>query len=800
MASSFELGRQSVARWLAKGGENVPSEQVFTPATEKYLVEAPIGKGGMGEVYLVSDQDLQRQVAMKILRPEHGVGREQQLHFVAEAQATSQLEHPGIPPVHDIGVSPDGRIYFTMKLVRGRTLREVLHDLLLKRRDVQREYTLHRLVTVLERVAETMHFAHERGVIHRDLKPENIMLGDYGEVHVMDWGLARVGAESDEFEHVRTARTAEGSETQTGSIKGTLAYMSPEQARGETTVDHRADVYAIGCLLYEVLTLRAPFDSGSRNALQKVTAGEFPPVETRSDRRRVPAALAAVCKQAMAHKAEERHATARALSEALREWLDGSTERQRRHEEAESLAALGKEAADKTHKLQDVYLEAEDRVEQERPKYKAWQPVSEKRPLLEAQRRVEELMLERALAFLGAMKLLHAALIQEPDNASARATLADLWKRRVVDEERRGDKVPAAYGLEMLKRYDDGAHTAFVKGDAPLTLESDPPGAEVWLYRYVEQDGVLVADEERLLGTTPLEPAVLPMGSYVCILKKPGYRDTRYPVHITRGVRWTGEVRLRTDDEIGEGFVYVPAGSFLYGEGKDMEGKELSDFAIAKYPVTFGEYAEFLQSLDDKEAKERVPFVRGEGPSMERGEDGKYHPLPIIVEGKARDWCIERYGQGFEENIPVVCINWHDAVAYCEWKTETTGKGWRLPTEEEREKAARGVDGRRFPWGDLEDASLGKCRESREVNPQPEPVGAFPTAESVYGMGDAAGGVWDWTDSWYDETQSMRVLRGGAWYNLPTSMRCSFRISYPPAVRFGNYGFRCARGLPPSHA
>ena len=179
MASSFELGRQSVARWLAKGGENVPSEQqVFTPATEKYLVEAPIGKGGMGEVYLVSDQDLQRQVAMKILRPEHGVGREQQLHFVAEAQATSQLEHPGIPPVHDIGVSPDGRIYFTMKLVRGRTLREVLHDLLLKRRDVQREYTLHRLVTVLERVAETMHFAHERGVIHRDLKPENIMLGD----------------------------------------------------------------------------------------------------------------------------------------------------------------------------------------------------------------------------------------------------------------------------------------------------------------------------------------------------------------------------------------------------------------------------------------------------------------------------------------------------------------------------------------------------------------------------------------------------------------------------------------------
>ncbi len=157
----IDVGRRSIVEWASKAPEEGGEE--FVPAATRFVVEAPIGQGGMGEVFLVADRDLRRQVAMKVLKEEAAKSRAHRLHFVAEAQTTSQLDHPGIPPVHDIGIDQTGRPYFTMKLVRGRTLGEVIHDLLLRRRDVQKEYNLHRLVTVLERVAETLHFAHERG-------------------------------------------------------------------------------------------------------------------------------------------------------------------------------------------------------------------------------------------------------------------------------------------------------------------------------------------------------------------------------------------------------------------------------------------------------------------------------------------------------------------------------------------------------------------------------------------------------------------------------------------------------------
>lgn len=409
--------------------------------------------------------------------------------------------------------------------------------------------------------------------------------------------------------------------------------------------------------------------------------------------------------------------------------------------------------------------------------------------MIEARGRVKGLGMKLAEAFAEATHLLEAALTQEDDNATARVALADLWSTRLEAAERRRDESGAAYALSVIERY---SHEP-LRRDGSLTLKSDPPRAEVVLYRYEEEDGVLAPTEEKPLGQTPFGPVALPMGSYLCILKKEGYRDTRYPVHITRNRKWEGNVKLRTDDEIGDGFVYVPAGPFVHGEGKDTTEMELPDIAIAKYPVTFQEYAEFLESLRPEEARERLP--RAERPYMSRWPDGRFRPVPEVVDGPALGFCQGRYGGDFAMRLPVIGVSWDDAVAYCKWMTQRTGKEWRLPTDAEREKGARGVDGRRFPWGDLEDESLAKTRDSRVVNPQPEPVGAFPTAESVYGMGDAAGGVWDWTGSWFEAAHSSRIVRGGSWYGPVTFGRCAYRFWYFQHERAAHIGFRCARGL-----
>ncbi|MHC4817294.1 MAG: SUMF1/EgtB/PvdO family nonheme iron enzyme, partial [Planctomycetota bacterium] len=405
--------------------------------------------------------------------------------------------------------------------------------------------------------------------------------------------------------------------------------------------------------------------------------------------------------------------------------------------------------------------------------------------------RVEELEVDLALAFAEAQKLLDAALLQEPRNAAARATLVELWRDRLADAERHRNKADIAYALVMIERYGDGP----VPSAGTLRLTSDPPGADVFLYRNVDVDGVLTPTDEKHLGVTPLGPVTLPMGSYLCVLRKEGFRDTRHPVHITRECRWKADVRMGTDAEIGEDFIHVPAGPFTYGEGEKTTTKTLADFAIQRYPVTFLEYLEFLETLDGEEADERMPQTPGDGPYVERGEDGTYRVLPILVEGRARDWSLQAYGEGFDLRLPVIGISFDDAEAYCRWKNEITGMEWRLPTEEEREKATRGVDGRRFAWGDLEDASLGKCRNSREVPSQPEPVGAFATAESVYGVGDASGGVWDWTSSWEDERRSSRAVRGGSWLNPPVVLRAANRAALLPRERNSFVGMRCARSL-----
>jgi serine/threonine-protein kinase len=225
----------------------------------RYELHGEIGRGGMGSVLKGHDPDLKRTLALKVLRPEHRDNEPLRRRFLEEAQITGQLEHPGVPPVHELGRTADGRPFFTMKLVRGRTLAELLEE------RPSPSHDLPRFLAIFEQVAQTVAFAHAHGVLHRDLKPANVMVGRFGEVQVMDWGLAKVltaaQTDDDNFSTIYTVRTVEADgASQAGTILGTPAFMAPEQARGEVArMDERCDVFGLGAILCVILTGQPPF-------------------------------------------------------------------------------------------------------------------------------------------------------------------------------------------------------------------------------------------------------------------------------------------------------------------------------------------------------------------------------------------------------------------------------------------------------------------------------------------------------------------------------------------------------------
>jgi serine/threonine-protein kinase len=240
---------------------------------ERYQLVGEVARGGMGAVLQGRDVDLGRDLAIKVILEKHRETPEMIRRFIEEAQIGGQLQHPGIVPVHELGRFPDGRLYIAMKLVRGRTLAALLEDRKSPSDDHQR------FLAIFEQVCQTMAYAHSRGVVHRDLKPSNVMVGSFGEVQVMDWGLAKVLDQEgvncepkarngrDDASAVRTVRTGvEAEESLAGSVLGTPAYMSPEQARGAIdTIDERADVFALGSILCEILS-GAPAFAGRTDA------------------------------------------------------------------------------------------------------------------------------------------------------------------------------------------------------------------------------------------------------------------------------------------------------------------------------------------------------------------------------------------------------------------------------------------------------------------------------------------------------------------------------------------------------
>lgn len=754
-----------------------------------------LGVGGLGEVRRVRDVALGRSVAMKLLRPSFLDDPETVTRFIEEAQVTSQLQHPGLAPVHELGRTKDGRLYFVMREIKGRNLREAIeevHTASSRRawRPTTSGWTFRRLIDVFAKICEAVAFTHEHGVIHRDIKPDNVMLGQHGEVLVVDWGLVKVldsprqiSADLPAHERIETVRSRGNvHDTREGAISGTPAYMSPEQARAEQDrIDERSDIYSLGATLYEILSGKPPYDGETAHEIiQRVLTGPPVPLELAQSlgarpsqagqtdtsitnvwtADKLPKDLVAICERAMARDTQDRYQSVNELLAALEAWLDGDHNRKR----AGELVELSRKAAREERQAREEALELEARASTLQSTIEAWQPEAIKAEVWALEDRAQQAKLQASLKSLEAEQLLNGALIHDPNDEQAHGLLAKRYRSEHERAERAGDSEAALRAEAML-----GAHVqalppsnqtrsellSYLRGTGSVTLLTEPAGAQVWVERYIEQNRRLVTTDPIMLGVTPLRETSLGMGSYKLTIKHPERAPVAFPVQLDRSEHRTN-TPLDSDEphtlalprlgSMEEDDIFIPAGWFWAGHHGEQEASEnalrrqliwLDSFVIKRDHITHRQFIEFLDELllhgKESRALNHAPRRRTADSEDPRG-----------------DLLYELSDEGFvmgddrlDLDQPVTQITWDAANAYARWYSIKTNKIWRLPFELEWEKAARGVDARIYPWGDHFDASWCCVEQSHQHEARVHPIGAFPIDVSPYGVRDMGGNVLD---------------------------------------------------------
>lgn len=779
--SGFDTKDLETLPWMGDDTDEGTVKSPVPDLEERYRLVSCVGRGGMGEVWRVRDQLLQRTLVRKVLRQDRSLDPVAVARFNDEARITAHLQHAGVVPVHDVGLLDDGRPFYTMREVRGPRLSDVLRE----------QPPLRRCVELVVRVGDVMAHAHAQGIVHRDLKPSNVMVGSRDAVMVLDWGIARAGPPLD----------IDGFADR---IVGTPAYMAPEMARGEfERVGPSSDVFALGAMLLEALSGYSPRGGSTADVLVQARREPLRSLPEGTD-----PALCSIQERATHLDPAERYPDARAFAAALSDWLAGTDRRERalravavareRHEEhrrlADQVRLYRRRAATHLEGLGPNATDAEKAV--------GWE-LEDEAESLDAMARLASTRQEQELL---------AALRIDPDLPEAHRGLAALYRSRHERAERAADEATAASVEVQLRTHDRGEHRTYLQGRGWLTLHSEP-GTHLRLHRYVLQGRRLQPSETRDLGPGPLERLELPRGSYLVELCHPERRTVRYPVQIERAAHWDGvppgadrPLSIPLPTQLTEHCIYVPAGWFRGGgdpeatDGLPAQRVWVDGFVIGEHPVTHGEYLVFLNDLVEQgrleEAERYAPH-------------GGRHIEQHLRMGYGRD----RAGRfrlvdpdtqiRWTSRMPVVSVSWTAAMAYCDWLAGRTGLPWRLPHSLEWEKAARGVDGRALPWGDFLEPSWACFGH----HPDPVSVEDYPTDCSPYGVRGLVGNVRDFCFDRYTkegptevrlddrDAEGLRLVRGGNATSGASLVRPAARMAAPRERRFTMCGFRVARSL-----
>ena len=701
------------------------------------------------------DRLLSRPVSLYQYRPE-GVLLAQE--FVEALRRQASLQHPNIQPIYELGTRADGLPFFASARPLKRNLANLLKE------SASRPQSLHFLLEILLDVARALSFAHSQGLTHRDLRPNQIGIGDFGERRVQGWFRSlRLG----EFQEPELQARLE-------PINNCLGFLAPERLRGGLAVcGEAADVWSLGAILYAILNHRPPLMGRSREELLAQLKTKQPALSPPGPERLQELCLASLCLEE-----EARSFDARSFATALESFLEGSQLKKRRLEEMERRLTEAEQRAERfSHSCEELHRACFAEGRARLLKINSLASQKEQREAWRLQEQAEREFGEAEEAYLHALSLLPRYNPNHPGFQHLQRCALSYVERGLL-------RLPRGH-----LRSESGALGLKGRGRLPasLDLQLSKPGTRIDLHNYKDEQGTLSLGPGRSLGLSPLPPLRLPPGPLLLLLKQEG-RSFSLALDLKAGEQLYLKVFL--PDEQPEDCIFIPAGPFKVGllgrmapESDALPGGRcrLPGYFLKRRPLSFGEYKPFLDHLCQRnptEAKARAPRPFISSPPFWHPIEGRY-PLPFTTP-TGRCWSAEH---------PLSGISPDDAHAYLNWRSRRDGLKWRLPTELEWEKAARGAEGRIYPWGERPEPSFCDHLSADGGEMMPAPLGAHPRDRSVYGVECLAGGVREYCEGYLSPRV---VLRGGAWCLPFGESRAFVREAFHSRTQLMTLGFRMA--------